>query len=226
MRNLVLIGANAYLTSKIYRDFSDFNLTLIGREIPDYFPKTDKKFNFVMTNYLDSKAVVDQINSENETTIVFIGISSEPSLLLQIKTEQLKLTIDKNILFPLEISKSFIPSMITNNFGRFIFIGSKESSFGVSGGIEYSLIKNAQAALSRGIAIEYARYHVTSNVIRLGFFENGYTNNISEHRREQIKKRIPTNQPLNFKSISDTIKLLIDNESISGTTIDIDQATR
>ena len=226
MRNLVLVGANSYLTTKIFGDFSDFNLTLVGRNIPDYVSKIEKKCNFVMTNYLDSKAVVDQINSQNETTFVFVGISSAPSLLLRIETEQLKLSIDKNIIFPLEISKSIIPSMIANNFGRFIFIGSKESSFGVSGGMEYSLIKNAQAALSRGIAVEYARYHVTSNVIRLGFFEDGYTNSISKHMREQIRQRIPTTRPLNFKSISDTIKLLIDNESISGATIDIDQATR
>ena len=226
MRNLILVGANSHLTRKIVGDFLDFNIILVGRSIPDHLLKTNKEFNFVRTDYLDSRDVVDQIDLESETVVVFIGISSDPKLLLQIQSEQLKLSVEKNIIFPLEISRNVLTSMITNRYGRFIFIGSKESSFGASGGIEYSLIKNAQSALSRGIAVEYARYNVTSNVIQLGFFEKGYTNNIPKNVREEIKKRIPTNAPLNFKSISDTIKLLIDNESISGTIIDIDQATR
>ena len=129
----------------------------------------------------------------------------------------------ENVGFSQSVISEVLPGMMRNNFGRFIFIGSKISSMGVIGGASYEVIKSSQKGLSRTLAIEYARYGVTSNVIDIGFLENGYSEKLKSKAVERLKQRIPQTTKLNPNEIAETIKLILSSTSINGSVITVDQ---
>ena len=113
--------------------------------------------------------------------------------------------------------------MMENNFGRFIFLGSKISSMGVMGGASYEVIKSSQKGLSRTLAVEYARFGVTSNVIDIGFLEHGYSERLKDKAKEKLRERIPQKTELRPNEIGEVIKLLLSSSAINGSVITIDQ---
>jgi NAD(P)-dependent dehydrogenase (short-subunit alcohol dehydrogenase family) len=130
------------------------------------------------------------------------------------------------IEFAINCVKFLIPEMLKKNYGRFIYMGSKESSRGVVGGGLYSIVKNAQIGLSRSTAVEYAKFGITSNVIQLGYLPFGYSTKLKSIEVDNLKKRIPTNKSLSVANIASLIETICESESINGAVIDVDQAVR
>jgi NAD(P)-dependent dehydrogenase (short-subunit alcohol dehydrogenase family) len=73
------------------------------------------------------------------------------------------------------------------------------------------------------LAIEYARYGVTSNVIDIGFLENGYSAKLKSTAIERLRQRIPQTTKLDPNEIAETIKLILSSTSINGSVINVDQ---
>jgi NAD(P)-dependent dehydrogenase (short-subunit alcohol dehydrogenase family) len=129
----------------------------------------------------------------------------------------------ENVGFSQSVVTEVLPGMMRNNFGRFIFIGSKISSMGVIGGASYEVIKSSQKGFSRTLAIEYARYGVTSNVIDIGFLEKGYSEKLKIADRVKLKERIPQRTKLDPNEIAESVKLILTSTSINGSVITVDQ---
>lgn len=225
---IFFIGANATLTGHLLRYFENEEVVVVGRERP---ASLDAEFNgreigFIDTNYRDAPAIAAQISLNNKIVIVFVGISTVPTLLKDISHEQLTADLKSNLEFPILLVKNILLKMIQENFGRVIFIGSKESSRGVAGGSIYAMIKSAQVGLSRTIAVEYAKFGITSNVVRLGLLDFGYSQNLPQKNIDALKSRIPTSASLDPKDIASVIRTLIDAPSVNGTVIDVDQSVR
>ena len=88
------------------------------------------------------------------------------------------------------------------------------------------MIKTAQIGLSRTIAVEYAKFGITSNVLQLGLLDFGYSKKIPKRTIDSIKSRIPTSTSLEPKDIAVVITALIEASSVNGAVIDIDQSVR
>ncbi|MDP1720730.1 MAG: SDR family oxidoreductase [Candidatus Nanopelagicaceae bacterium] len=225
---IFFIGANAALTAHLLRHFEKEEVVLVGRKRPASLAGefSGRDIGFIDTNYHDAPSIAAQISSNSNIVLVFVGIGTEPMLLKDISHEQLTADLESNLEFPTLLIKDVLLKMIQQNFGRVIFIGSKESSRGVAGGSIYAMIKSAQAGLSRTIAVEYAKFGITSNVLQLGLLDFGYSQNLPQKNVEALKLRIPTATSLDPKDIASVIRTLIGAPSINGTVIDIDQSVR
>jgi len=226
---ILIIGANSAITPNLIPFLNDKTIVLSGRSKPDFSQKFDNlgfKLSFIPTDYCDASKVVQALPDSEKLTVLFAGISSEPTLLINLDQNQIESELLSNLKFSTELVSLLIPKMISNHFGRFVFLGSKESSRGVAGGAIYAMIKQAQIGLSRTIAVECARFGITSNVLQLGLLNDGYSKKMQLKEIEKLRARIPTKNQLEYKDISHQINVLIEATGINGAVIDIDQATR
>ena len=226
---ILIIGANAAATPRLIPFLNDKKIVLVGREAPKFmndYANSETEIQYIPTNYSDAPDILNHLPDIKKLTVVFAGIYSEPTLIINLKKKQIETELLSNLEFSAHLVSLLIPLMMQNRFGRFIFLGSKESTKGVAGGVIYSMIKNAQIGLSRTIAVEYARFGITSNVLQLGLLEDGYSTKLPINDIEKMKLRIPTKSKLDYKDISQQINVLVEASAINGAVIDIDQAIR
>jgi NAD(P)-dependent dehydrogenase (short-subunit alcohol dehydrogenase family) len=221
----VLIGANAELTIRLVNEFKDKeDLVLVGRNVPPNIDLNDKLL-FLKTDYSDI-SWCSKVAKFDNLQIIFVGTNVRPDLLVNLEQKEVSEVLKFEIEFAINCVKFLIPEMLKKNYGRFIYMGSKESSRGVVGGGLYSIVKNAQIGLSRSTAVEYAKFGITSNVIQLGYLPFGYSTKLKSIEVDNLKKRIPTNKSLSVANIASLIETLCESESINGAVIDVDQAVR
>jgi len=221
----VLIGANAELTIRLVNEFKDKeDLVLVGRNVPPKIDLNDKLL-FLKTDYSDI-SWCSKVAKFDNLQIIFVGTNVRPDLLVNLEQKEVSEVLKFEVEFAINCVKFLIPEMLKKNYGRFIYMGSKESSRGVVGGGLYSIVKNAQIGLSRSTAVEYAKFGITSNVIQLGYLPFGYSTKLKSIEVDNLKKRIPTNKSLSVANIASLIETLCESESINGAVIDVDQAVR
>jgi NAD(P)-dependent dehydrogenase (short-subunit alcohol dehydrogenase family) len=220
--NILFIGGNAALTRHLIAGLSEHKRYVLGRTLPTYLENYEG-VEFIQRSYAEEPKLHGSINLEEPLSVVFCGIQSEPKLVIDLTRIDFVKEFSENVGFSQSVVSEVLPGMMRNNFGRFIFIGSKISSMGVAGGASYEVIKSSQKGLSRTVAIEYGRYGITSNVIDIGFLENGYSEKLKSTARDRLNERIPQNTKLDPSEIAETIKLILSSVSINGSTITVDQ---
>ena len=220
--NILFIGGNAALTEHLIAGLNGHKHYVLGRTLPTYL-KRYQGAEFIQRSYAEEPELKRSINLEEPLCVVFCGIQSEPKLVVDLARVDLVKEFSDNVGFSQSVVSEVLPGMMKNNFGRFIFIGSRISSMGVIGGASYEVIKSSQNGLSRTLALEYARYGVTSNVIDIGFLENGYSAKLKSTAIERLRQRIPQTTKLDPNEIAETIKLILSSTSINGSVINVDQ---
>ncbi len=225
---IVLIGANASIVQELVLSIPDEEFLLVGRSKPAWMSNNiESKIKFVETDYLSIDFLIERKSELQDITVVFTGVSAESGLILNLDSQKFMEDLDRNLNFALKVCQAVLPKMIRDEFGRFIFLGSKEASRGTAGAATYSVIKQAHIGLSRTLGIEYAKFGVTSNVVQLGLLPGGSRTRIRNSKElSQLKARIPTTAELNVIDIAEMIKLLIKVEGINGAVVDLDQGVR
>ena len=82
----------------------------------------------------------------------------------------------------------------------------------------------ATLGLSKVISLEYGKFNITSNTIRLGNFNTGMYKKLSKSKQEELINQIPSKKLGDFKDIVSTINLIIKSNYINGAEINIDGA--
>ena len=220
----ILIGANSNLAESLCRSFQDLQVVVVGQNKPDYIASiNDKKIIFLKTNYEETDQLVSELQNYDNLEVIFVGIGSAPKLVINLEHEQIADEKNKNIVFAVRLVRKLLPKMLTEEFGRYIFFGSTESDKGVPGGAIYAIIKKSLEALSKNLAIEYGKFNISSNVIKIGFLENGYSSAIPTKYKDRIRERIPANKELQIQSIGDLIDFILVTPDINGGILNIDQ---
>ena len=95
---------------------------------------------------------------------------------------------------------------------------------GAAGTIAYSTSKTGLIGMSRVLGKEYARFHITSNVLVLGTFETGMFLQLSDEYKNKIRNQIPSKTFGDVTNISAAVDFLIKAEYVNASVINIDGA--
>ena len=76
--------------------------------------------------------------------------------------------------------------MISQKWGRIIHCSSIVGSLGANGAGIYASSKSALIGYNKTLSKEYGRFGITSNILELGYFENGLINSFSKEKINQI----------------------------------------
>jgi 3-oxoacyl-[acyl-carrier protein] reductase len=94
------------------------------------------------------------------------------------------------------------------------------------GSLLYTQFKAAQSGLSRGLAIEYGRFGITSSVIQLGYLGGGMSDAVPEPRRIEFLARTSTSNPVTTNDFWSLVDAVIHNSSLNGSEINLDGGFR
>ena len=150
------------------------------------------------------------------------GITKD-NLSLRMKNEDWQKVIDINLSSTFYLCKSAIKKMMKNKYGRIVNITSIVGHTGNVGQANYSASKAAVVAMSKSLAIEYAKKNITVNCVSPGFIKTNMTEKISDEMKNTLLSRIPMNKLGTGEDVSNTVAFLSSESSsyITGETIHV-----
>ena len=150
------------------------------------------------------------------------GITKD-NLSLRMKNDEWQKIIDINLSSTFYLCKSAIKKMLKNKYGRIVNITSIVGHTGNIGQANYSASKAGVVAMSKSLAIEYAKKNISVNCVSPGFIQTKMTDNISEEMKNTLLSRIPMNKLGTPDDVSNTVAFLCSESSsyITGETIHV-----
>ena len=145
------------------------------------------------------------------------------NLSLRMKDDEWKKVIDINLTSTFLLSKHAIKKMLKSKFGRIVNITSIVGHTGNTGQSNYAASKAGIIAMSKSLAIEYAKKNITINCVSPGFIVSDMTMNIAEKVKLYLTSRIPMGKLGTGEDVSNCVAFLSSEQAsyITGETIHV-----
>ena len=145
------------------------------------------------------------------------------NLSLMMKDDEWKKVIDINLTSTFLLSKYSIKKMLKNKFGRIVNITSIVGHTGNAGQSNYAASKAGIIAMSKSLAIEYAKRNITVNCVSPGFIVSDMTMNIAEKVKMYLTTRIPMGKLGTGEDVSNCVAFLSSDQAsyITGETLHV-----
>ena len=150
------------------------------------------------------------------------GITKD-NLTIRMSLEEWTKVIDINLTSTFLMSKYSIKKMLKNKSGKIINITSVVGHTGNAGQANYTASKAGIVAMSKSLAIEYAKKNINVNCISPGFISTAMTDQIGEKFKETIIAKIPSNRLGKPEDIANAVIFLTSDQSdyINGETLHV-----
>ena len=131
--------------------------------------------------------------------------------------------ININLTSTFLMSKFAIKKMLKNKSGKIVNITSVVGHTGNLGQAKYTASKAGIVAMSKSLAIEYAKKNINVNCISPGFIKTAMTDQIDQKYKEIIISKIPAARLGEPEDIANAVLFLSSNQSdyINGETIHV-----
>ena len=150
------------------------------------------------------------------------GITQD-NLAIRMSIDEWKKVIDINLTSTFLMSKFAIKKMLKNKKGKIINITSVVGHTGNLGQANYTASKAGIVAMSKSLAIEYAKKNINVNCISPGFIQTAMTDKIDEKFKEIIISKIPSARLGQPEDIANAVLFLSSDQSdyINGETLHV-----
>ena len=220
---ILLTGASGGIGSEILEDLSKIDdvLAIYNSSKPKNISISNITFEKVDISDPDEILSFVNRNKKNlkNVTLVNLAAVSIDGLLANYDLEDWEKVIRVNLSSNFLFSRYLIPIMIKDKWGRIIHVSSTNSAIGAGA---YSSSKSGLEGLSKALSREYARYGITSNILKLGVFNTGMFHALSEKNQKTFLDRIPSKKLGQALNVTNAISFLINSEFVNGASITID----
>ena len=150
------------------------------------------------------------------------GITKD-NLTIRMSMEEWSKVIDINLTSTFLMSKFAIKKMLKNKSGKIINITSVVGHTGNVGQANYTASKAGIVAMSKSLAIEYAKKNINVNCVSPGFISTTMTDQIDDKFKENIVSKIPANRLGKPEDVANAVFFLASSSSdyINGETIHV-----
>ena len=232
-KNIIVTGASGGIGNSIIQKLHEYgaNILASGTRV-EKLDEIKKKFKNVKTLKFDisqSEKIEEFIeNASNELggnldcIINNAGITQD-NLGIRMSLEEWKKVIDINLTSTFLMSKFAIKKMLKNKKGKIINITSVVGHTGNLGQANYTASKAGIVAMSKSLAMEYAKKNLNINCISPGFIKTAMTAQINEKFKENIISKIPSGRLGEPEDVANAVLFLASNLSdyINGETIHV-----
>ena len=131
--------------------------------------------------------------------------------------------INLNLTSTFYLSKYAIKKMLKNKYGRIVNITSIVGHTGNIGQANYAASKSGIIAMSKSLAVEYAKKNITINCVSPGFIQTSMTDKIKPEFKEILISKIPIAKLGTGEDVSNTVAFLSSDLAsyITGETIHV-----
>ena len=232
-KNIIITGASGGIGNSIVEKLhkNGANILATGTRI-EKLEELKKKFNNIKTLTFDisqHEKIEEFINDATEKLggsldciINNAGITKD-NLAIRMNLEDWTKVIDINLTSTFLMCKYSIKKMLKNKSGKIINITSVVGHTGNVGQANYTASKAGIVAMSKSLAIEYAKKNINVNCISPGFINTPMTDQIDEKFKEVIIAKIPANRLGKPEDVANAVVFLSSNEAdyINGETIHV-----
>ena len=232
-KNIIVTGATGGIGSSIIKKLQEngTNILASGTKI-EKLEEIKKKFNNIKILKFDiSKS--DKIETFIEEASRELGGSfdciinnagvTQDNLAIRMSLDEWKKVIDINLTSTFLMCKFAIKKMIKNKKGKVINITSVVGHTGNLGQSNYTASKAGIVAMSKSLAIEYAKKNININCISPGFIRTAMTDKIDEKFKDIIISKIPSARLGEPDDIANAVLFLASSHSdyVNGETLHV-----
>jgi 3-oxoacyl-[acyl-carrier protein] reductase len=231
-KNIIVTGASGGIGNSIVEKLNDCgaNVLASGTRL-EKLEELKSKFNKIKILKFDisqSDKIEEFIdNAANELggldCIVNNAGITQDNLAIRMSIDEWKKVIDINLTSTFLMSKFAIKKMLKNKKGKIINITSVVGHTGNLGQANYTASKAGLVAMSKSLAIEYAKKNINVNCISPGFIKTAMTDKIDEKFKEVIVSKIPSARLGEPEDIANAVLFLASDNSnyINGETLHV-----
>ena len=200
--NIIVTGATGGIGNSIIKKLYDAGANILATGTKnEKLEELKKKFQNIQILKFDISQIdnlenfienaTKQLGGKLDCLVNNAGITQD-NLAIRMNIEEWKKVIDVNLTSTFLISKFAIKKMLKNKKGKIINITSVVGHTGNLGQTNYTASKAGIVAMSKSLAIEYAKKNININCISPGFIKTAMTNKIDEKFKEVIISKIPS----------------------------------
>jgi len=232
-KNIIITGASGGIGNSIVEKLhmNGANILATGTRV-EKLEELKAKFNNIKTLTFDisqHEKIEEFINDATEKLggsldciINNAGITKD-NLAIRMNLEEWTKVIDVNLTSTFLMCKYSIKKMLKNKSGKIINITSVVGHTGNVGQANYTASKAGIVAMSKSLAIEYAKKNINVNCISPGFINTPMTDQIDNKFKEVIIAKIPANRLGKPEDVANAVVFLSSDEAnyINGETIHV-----
>ena len=232
-KNIIVTGASGGIGNSIVKKLNKAgaNILASGTRIEklEELKKNFENIKILKFDISQSDKIAEFIeNATNELGGSLDGLVNnagitQDNLAIRMSLEEWQKVIDINLTSTFLMSKFAIKKMLKNKSGKIVNITSVVGHTGNLGQANYTASKAAIVAMSKSLAIEYAKKNININCISPGFIKTAMTDNIDEKFKEVIVSKIPSARLGEADDIANAVLFLSSDQSdyINGETIHV-----
>ena len=231
-KNVIVTGASGGIGNSIIEKFNEAGANIIASgtktEKLEELKNKFKNIKILKFDISQSEKIEEFIeNATNELggldcIINNAGITQD-NLAIRMSLEEWTNVININLTSTFLMSKFAIKKMLKNKKGKIVNIASVVGHTGNLGQANYTASKAGIIAMSKSLALEYAKKNINVNCISPGFIKTAMTDKIDEKFKEVIISKIPSGRLGSAEDIANAVLFLASTKSdyINGETLHV-----
>jgi 3-oxoacyl-[acyl-carrier protein] reductase len=232
-KNIIVTGASGGIGNAIIKKLSEegANILASGTKIEklEELKKNFEGLKILKFDISQSDKIEEFIeNATSELGGSLDGIVNnagitQDNLAIRMNLDEWQKVININLTSTFLMSKFAIKKMLKNKSGKIVNITSVVGHTGNLGQANYTASKAGIVAMSKSLAIEYAKKNININCISPGFIQTAMTDKIEDKFKEVIISKIPSARLGEPDDIANAVLFLSSDQSnyINGETLHV-----
>ena len=232
-KNIIVTGASGGIGNSIIKKLSEAGANILAsgtrieklEELKKNFEKIKiLKFDISQSDKIEEfiENATKELGGSLDVIVNNAGITQD-NLAIRMNLEEWQKVIDINLTSTFLMSKFAIKKMLKNKSGKIVNIASVVGHTGNFGQANYTASKAGIIAMSKSLALEYAKKNININCISPGFIKTAMTEKIDEKFKEVIISKIPSARLGEPDDIANAVLFLCSSHSsyINGETLHV-----
>ena len=232
-KNIIVTGASGGIGNSIIEKLNQASANILasGTRIEKLEELKSKygnvktlKFDISQSHKIEEfiENATKELGSSLDCIVNNAGITQD-NLAIRMSLDEWKKVIDVNLTSTFLMSKSAIKKMLKNKSGKIVNITSVVGHTGNLGQANYTASKAGIIAMSKSLAIEYAKKNININCISPGFIKTAMTDKLDDKIKEAIISKIPSARLGEPDDIANAVLFLCSSQSsyINGETLHV-----
>ena len=232
-KNIIVTGASGGIGNSIIKKLNEAgaNILATGTRIEkleelkkNYEGIKILKFDISQTDKIEDfiDNATNELGGSLDCIVNNAGITQD-NLAIRMSFDEWQKVININLTSTFLMSKFAIKKMLKNKSGKIVNITSVVGHTGNLGQANYTASKAGIIAMSKSLAVEYAKKNININCISPGFIKTAMTDKIDDKFKEVIVSKIPSARLGEPDDIANAVLFLSSEQSnyINGETLHV-----
>ncbi|MDC1125434.1 3-oxoacyl-ACP reductase FabG [Candidatus Pelagibacter sp.] len=232
-KNIIVTGASGGIGNSIIKKLNEAGANILAsgtriEKLEELKKKFEKikilKFDISQSDKIEEfiENATSELGGSLDGLINNAGITQD-NLAIRMSLDEWQKVININLTSTFLMSKFAIKKMLKNKSGKIVNITSVVGHTGNLGQANYTASKAGIVAMSKSLAIEYAKKNININCISPGFIQTAMTDKIDDKFKEVIISKIPSARLGEPADIANAVLFLSSDQSnyINGETLHV-----